>query len=68
MGHQLKKKKNWLRDFPGGPVVKNPPSNTGDAGSIPGWGTQIPQATGQLSQYAATREKHLQTQRSPSAE
>ena len=24
------------RDFPGGPVVKNPPSNAGDAGSIPG--------------------------------
>ena len=23
------------RDFPGGPVVKNPPSNAGDAGSIP---------------------------------
>ena len=25
------------RDFPGGPVVKNLPSNTGDVGSIPGW-------------------------------
>ena len=23
-------------DFPGGPVVKNQPSNTGDMGSIPG--------------------------------
>ena len=23
-------------DFPGDPVVKNPPSNTGDMGSIPG--------------------------------
>ena len=25
-----------LQDFPGGPVVKNPPSNTGDPGLIPG--------------------------------
>ena len=32
------------RDFPGGPVVKNLPCNAGDAGSIPGWGTKIPQA------------------------
>ena len=26
------------KDFPGGPVVKNPPSNAGDAGSSPGPG------------------------------
>ena len=25
-------------DFPGGPVVKNPPANVGDMGSIPGLG------------------------------
>ena len=25
-------------DFPGGPVVKNPPANAGDMGSIPGLG------------------------------
>ena len=36
------------RDFPGGPVVKNPHSNAGDAGSIPGRGTKIPHAVGQL--------------------
>ena len=24
--------------FPGGSVVKNPPANAGDTGSIPGWG------------------------------
>ena len=35
-------------DFPCGPVVKNPPSNAGDAGSIPGQGTKIPHAVGQL--------------------
>ena len=34
-------------DFPGGPMVKNPPSNAGDVGSIPGRGTEIPHAPGQ---------------------
>ena len=38
-----KKKKN---DFPGGPLVKNPPSNTGDTDLIPGQGTKIPHARG----------------------
>ena len=33
------------RDFPGDPVVRNPPSNAEDAGSIPRWGiiSHIPQ-------------------------
>ena len=44
--------RSW--DFPVGPVVKNPPSNAGDAGSIPGWGTKIPHAAGQLSLRATT--------------
>ena len=26
------------RGFPGSSVVKNPPANAGDMGSIPGWG------------------------------
>ena len=43
----LKKKKSLLRDFPGGPVVKNPPSNARDAGWIPGGGTRFPHAAGQ---------------------
>ena len=43
-------------DFPGGPVVKNPPSNAGDVGLIPGQGTKIPHAAGQLSLCAATTE------------
>ena len=34
--------KRNLRDFPGGPVVKNLPSNAGDAGSIPCQETKIP--------------------------
>ena len=29
-------------------MVKNPPYNAGDTGSIPGQGTKIPHATGQL--------------------
>ena len=49
--------KRQQRDFPGGPVVKNPPTNAGDAGSIPGQGTKIPRAAGQLSLCATTREK-----------
>ena len=41
----------WLRihlprDFPGGAVVKNPPANAGDPGSIPGPGRfHMPGAT-----------------------
>ena len=34
------------REFPGGPVVKNPPFNAGDRGSTPRRGTKIPYATG----------------------
>ena len=44
------------RDLSGGPVVNNPSSNAGDAGSIPGWGTKIPHAMGQLSLCATTVE------------
>ena len=33
------------RDFPGGPVVENLPSNVGDMGSTPGQGTRIPHAS-----------------------
>ena len=36
-------------DFSGGLVAKNPPSNAGDMGSIPGWRTKIPHAERQLS-------------------
>ena len=34
--------KRASRDFPGGPVVRNPPSSTEDMGWIPGWGPKIP--------------------------
>ena len=43
-------------DFPGGPVVKNPPYAAGDTVSIPGQGTKIPHAAGQLSLRATTTE------------
>ena len=45
-----------MRDFPGGPVVKNLPSSAGDAGLIPGQGTKIPRAARQLSPHTATTE------------
>ena len=48
--------KELLWDFPGGPVVKNLPSNAGNTGLIPGWGTKIPRAMGQLSRHAITKE------------
>ena len=48
--------KNYRRDFPGGPVVKNPPYKAGDTGSIPGQGNKIPHAMGQLSPHATTTE------------
>ena len=42
--------KSNMWDFPGGPVVKNPPSSAGAVGSIPGQGTKIPHVVKQLSQ------------------
>ena len=50
-----------FRDFPGGPTVKNPSFNAGDAGSIPGWGTKIPRAAGQLSLHATTKDPSCPT-------
>ena len=44
--------KVFLKDFPGGPVVKNPPSNARDAGSIPGQGTKTPHAAGLALLYS----------------
>ena len=44
--------KSTNRDFPGGPVVKNSPSNIGDLGSIPGPGrSHVP-----LSPHITTTE------------
>ena len=61
---KTKQKKNNNRNFfPGGPVVKNPPSNAGDVGSIPGPGSKIPHATEQLSPYITTKTRHSQVKK-----
>ena len=44
--------------------VESPPSNAGDVGLIPGRGTKIPCALGQLSLSAATREAQHATAQS----
>ena len=57
----------WLQDhhfghFPGDSVVKNPPSNAGDMGSVPGQGTKITHAVEQQprrSPHALTTESVL---------
>ena len=48
--------KNQVKDFPSGSVVKNLPSNAGDKGLIPGRGTKIPHALGQLTLCAETND------------
>ena len=53
-----KEKVSW--DFPGGLVVKNPPSNAGDAGLIPGQGTKIPHVVEQWSPHAVAKTWHSQ--------
>lgn len=37
--------RNGPRNFPGGPAINRPPSNTECAGVIPGQGAEIPHAT-----------------------
>ena len=46
-------------EFPGGPVVKNPPYSAEDVGSNPSQGTKIPHATGQLNPRPTTTEPAL---------
>ena len=45
------------RDFPGGPLVKNPAASAGDEGASPGWGTRISQAMGPLSPCTAVKDQ-----------
>ena len=42
----------WVLGFPGGAVIKNPPANTGDVGSIPGSGRSPGGGRGNLLQYS----------------
>ena len=57
VGLEADKEKEWkgMGDFPGGPMVKNPPCNSGDAGLIPVQGTKVPHAAGQLSPHTTAR-------------
>ena len=48
---------NWTlviiaQGIPGGSVVKNPPANTGDVGSIPGLGRSLGDKNGNPLQYS----------------
>ena len=52
-------------DFSGGPVVKNPPFDAEDMGSVSGWGTKIPPAAGRLGPRTATAEPACHRQRAP---
>ena len=48
-------------EFPGGPVVKNSPSNTGDAGSIPGRVTD-PTCHGATKPTLSNKRSHLRNE------
>ena len=43
-------------DFPGDPVVKNPPANAGDMGWIPGPREDLTNARGQINPCSTTTE------------
>ena len=54
---RLKKKiTTWV--FPGGPVVKNSPGNSGNSGSTPGLATKIPANSQLLSLYSVEPTGH----------
>ena len=44
--------KKSISGFQGGSVVKNSPANTGDTGSIPGWGRSPGEGDGNPLQYS----------------
>ena len=47
-----------MMGFPGGSVVKNPPANAGDTGSIPGWGRFPGGRNGNPLQYSCLENLH----------
>ena len=57
-----------LGDFPDGPMIENSPPKAGDVGSIPGLGTKISHAVGQLSLCTATTEPMCSRARAPKLE
>ena len=56
------------QDSPGGPVVRTPASGAGVAGSMSGWGTRIPHATGQLRLRATTPKPPASTREAASCQ
>ena len=44
--HSRDQSRKCIRDLPGAPAVKNPPSNAGNVDLIPSLGTKIPHAWG----------------------
>ena len=64
---KLRLRKPKLGNFPGGPLVKNPPSRAGNTGSIPDQGAKIQHAAWQLSPHAWTAEP-LKTQHSKNSQ
>ena len=42
----------WEPYFPGNSAVKNPPANSEDVGSIPGWGRSLGEENGNPLQYS----------------
>ena len=48
----LTKGNKFVEGFPGGSLVKNPPANAGDAGSIPGLGSSLREGNGNPLQYS----------------
>ena len=51
-----------MGDFPGGTMVKNPPANAGDMGSIPGWGTRSHMHAATKSLHATTKDPTCQNE------
>ena len=46
-----------LKDFPDGSVIKNPPANAGDMGSIPGYRRSPKEGNGNPFQYSGLPRK-----------
>ena len=44
--------------FPGGSVIKNPPTNAGDVGSIPGLGRSPGKGNGNTLQHPCLKKSH----------
>ena len=51
-------KKHCIWEFPGGPVVRTPRFHFRGMGSIPGWGTKIPQAAQYGQKQKQTKKLH----------